>query len=76
MNLREKPDPNIPWSEIRLSSHSDKVRPEAGYRICNKCERILPINRWYFSINRNSPDGYNYTCKECCREYQRKRKQQ
>ena len=41
----------------------------ANHKKCNKCEEIKPINDFY--KNKKSPDGLQYMCKECKKEYSR-----
>lgn len=71
MQFNNKPDPRVDWDNIKYTSSSDAIRPEPGYRYCTSCWMLYAVNHWNFSRNRNTPDGYNYHCKKCAREYQR-----
>ena len=41
-------------------------------KVCTKCGKTKPISE--FNVKNDSPDGYQYHCKDCKREYQLKRK--
>lgn len=44
---------------------------ETTTKICCKCRRELPVSEFYKA--KNSKDGYQGVCKECAREYHRKK---
>lgn len=41
----------------------DKYKLPAGYKLCPKCERVLPVEQFYHC--QRSKDGRNSTCREC-----------
>lgn len=43
----------------------------SGTKICTGCGRDLPLSA--FNKTKNSKDGLQSTCRECCSEYNRKR---
>ena len=69
MDFRNIPDPTVDWDNIRYNITSDAIRPEVGYRYCNKCKKLYAINHWNFNRNKNTPDGYSYICKSCNKHY-------
>lgn len=38
-------------------------------KYCKRCDRDLPLSA--FGTDRKRPDGLNFYCKECCRNYER-----
>lgn len=74
MSIKDLPDPTVDWDNIRYNTTSDAIRPSPGYRFCNKCKNCYPINSYYFAKYTRSPDGYQYTCKNCNKESRSKNK--
>lgn len=47
-----------------------KYQAVDGLKCCRKCERILPVEKFY--KKKGAVDGYNYSCKECVSDRGRK----
>jgi hypothetical protein len=73
MNYKNQPDETIDLNYIDYNSKSDYIRPEPGYRVCTKCGKLLAINPHNFHRSKQSPDGYAYQCKECRKQYYKKK---
>jgi hypothetical protein len=48
--------------------------PDMGKKQCSKCKRIKL--RSCFTKNKSTPDGLDYSCKECKREFEREYKRE
>ena len=46
-----------------------------GFKQCNTCKGIFPKDNEHFYNSKRNPDGFDYKCKECNREMQRKYQQ-
>jgi hypothetical protein len=42
-------------------------------QLCKACNTVKPLTGDYFSINRQTPSGFAYKCRQCLRTYQRER---
>lgn len=38
-------------------------------KVCNKCEKELPLNSDYYNTRKDSKDGFRNTCKKCRAEF-------
>lgn len=57
-----------------------KQTVQEGFKRCSKCKEVKKATNEFFYVRKNSKDGFDYRCKECCKiqgqEYNRKAKLQ
>ena len=70
---KDVPDITVEWDNINYNTRSDSIRPSAGWRVCTKCGNCLPINTYHFARDRRNPDGYDYQCKNCRKQYRKEK---
>ena len=52
--------------KIKIRKHNKAFPSENGFKKCNCCLNIYPANTDYYHSNKNTVDGLNNRCKECC----------
>ena len=54
--------------------NNEKYIHESGYKQCTGCGKLLPLSEFY--ISNYEYDGYNFHCKDCCKAYYQRNKQE
>lgn len=58
----------------RRCINKEKYVHTSGYKHCTKCGKLLPLSEFYISVY--DYDGYNSCCKNCCKDYYQKNKEE
>ncbi len=63
---------NIRWLEFNKNCARHRWDKKEGHRVCPKCEKELLLNSENFTPNKGKSPPFNYYCRECKLNYDRK----
>lgn len=56
-----------------IPSHSTVIETESGtMKTCSECKNVYPMTNEFFAQKKKTKDGFNTSCKNCVREYNKR----